>query len=64
MKKSKNTHGGRRAGAGRKAKYDDTVAISVTLSNSLREKLDKWAADKEMNRSEAIVSAIKLLIKK
>lgn len=48
---------------GRKAKYKDTVTIAATVPGEVREQLDQWANDHELNRSQALVEAIRRLVK-
>jgi hypothetical protein len=53
--KTKNTHGGKRAGAGVKPKYGEpTIYVPVKIPASLVKLLDKTG-----NRSETIIKALK-----
>ncbi len=55
------THGGKRAGAGRKPKYENAVMIAAAVPEKLRTKLDDFAEANGLSRSEALVEAIRRL---
>jgi hypothetical protein len=57
----KKSHGGKRAGAGRKPQYDEAVMIAALIPAKLRDKLDRFAKAKDLSRSQAIVEAIRQL---
>ncbi len=59
MPKQKSTHGGKRAGAGRKPKYQDAVMIAAVIPAELRDKLDRIASAHGISRSEALVKTIR-----
>ena len=56
MNEPQNTHGGKRAGAGRPAVHPEATAKTLTVSvpGALVEKLDKLAARWEDSRSSAL----------
>ena len=55
------THGGKRAGAGRKPKYEKPVMIAALVPSNLRDKLDRFAKANDLSRSQAIVEALRQL---
>ena len=57
----KPSHGGKRAGAGRKPQYDEAVMIAALIPTKLRDKLDRFAKSRGLSRSQAIVEAIRQL---
>ncbi|MCA9214538.1 MAG: hypothetical protein KDB27_15810 [Planctomycetales bacterium] len=64
MPSKKNSHGGSRPGAGRKPKYEQPVSVHFKMPLDLLEKLSIWADERDLNRSEAIVEAIKRLTRR
>lgn len=60
------THGGKRAGAGRKPTHPEgvTMLITVSVPSGLVERLDALGNQKGWNRSEAVTEAIRRLIKR
>ena len=56
MNEPQNTHGGKRAGAGRPAVHPEGTAknLSVSVPGALVEKLDKLAGRWEVSRSSAL----------
>jgi hypothetical protein len=56
--KKKSTHGGKRAGAGRKPIAGDTTLVAVRVPVKLLRKLDRYAKAKKVSRSQAIIEAI------
>lgn len=63
----KQQHGGKRTGAGRKQAYPDegaTVIVSVSIPSDLLARLDAVADEREWKRSEAVVEAIRGLLKR
>jgi metal-responsive CopG/Arc/MetJ family transcriptional regulator len=48
----KNTHGGSRKGAGRKPEYRDRVKLQIVLDRDLLNAIDRYLAEKKINRSE------------
>ena len=60
------THGGKRAGAGRKPSYPEgaTILVTVSVPGGLVERLDAIADQKGWNRSEAVSEAIRRLVKR
>jgi hypothetical protein len=64
---TKKQHGGKRTGAGRKQAYPEegaTVIVSVSIPSRLLERLDAVSEKREWKRSEAIVEAIRGLLKR
>jgi len=55
------THGGKRAGAGRKPTYEKPVMIAALVPSQLRDKLDRFAKANDLSRSQAIVEALRQL---
>jgi hypothetical protein len=64
MAKKKVQHGGKRKGAGRKIENPEgrTVFIGATVPETLVERLDALAAEREWNRSKAVTEAIRGLL--
>ncbi|QDU31797.1 hypothetical protein ETAA8_69570 [Anatilimnocola aggregata] len=62
----KKTHGGKRAGAGRKEKdpSEKSVAVTVTVPNELVVQLDELREKEGWNRSQAFAEAIRWLLGK
>ncbi len=60
-KTRKKSHGGQRAGAGRKPLYDNPVMIAASIPTKLRDKLDRYAKANGLSRSQAVVEAIRQL---
>jgi hypothetical protein len=62
----KKSHGGKRAGAGRKPANPEGVTILVTVSvpGGLMDRLDRLGDQKGWNRSEAVTEAIRRLLKR
>ena len=60
----KKQHGGKRAGAGRKADNPEgaTMNVGATVPKALIERLDELAVEKGWNRSQAITEAIRKLL--
>ena len=60
----KNIHGGARKGAGRKPTNPEgkTVTVTATIPKALKDALDKFAAQKDWNRSQAVTEAIRRLV--
>ena len=63
-KQTKKSHGGRRAGAGRKPVNLEgkTVVIAVSVPSELIEKLDAICEQHAWNRSQAVTEAIRQLV--
>jgi hypothetical protein len=63
---AKLQHGGKRAGAGRKAIHPEgpTIKIAVTVPSGLMDRLDAVAELKAWNRSEAVTEAVRGLLKR
>lgn len=61
----KNTHGGRRQGAGRKslAPLDKKKSVALTINARVIRELDKFAKSRKMNRSESAEMIIKQFLK-
>lgn len=60
-------HGGKRIGAGRKQAYPNegaTVIVSVSIPSDLLKRLDAVAEKREWKRSEAVVEAVRWLLKR
>ncbi len=57
----KQSHGGKRIGAGRKPKYDNPIMIAGLVPIKIREKLDTFATANDLSRSQAVVEAIRRL---
>ena len=57
----RNTHGGKRPGAGRKPTCEDPVMIAAQVPAKIRDKLDRFAEANDMSRSAALVEAIRRL---
>ena len=61
MENEQPQHGGKRAGAGRPRKYRESARITVVVPIELVRKLDRWAERHDVNRSEAVVTALEKL---
>lgn len=64
--KEKKSHGGKRAGAGRKEKEADkkAAAITVTVPPDLLALLDELREREGWNRSQAVTEALRVLLGK
>ena len=62
---AKKTHGGRRAGAGRKLTNPEgrTMTVTASVPEGLLAKLDALAEERDWSRSEAITQAVRRLVK-
>ena len=62
---AKKTHGGRRAGAGRRPTNPEgrTMTVTASVPEVLIAKLDALAKQRNWSRSEAITQAVRRLIK-
>ena len=59
--KKKNTHGGKREGAGRKPKHEDSTMIAARMPAAICAKLDRFAESNGLTRTEALIEAIRRL---
>ena len=57
----KTSHGGKRAGAGRKPRYENPVMIAARVPAKICDKLDRFAEANGLTRSEAVVEAVRRL---
>jgi len=57
-KRKRNTHGGRRPGAGRPRIIADPVEVKIRLPGKLLAAIDAWATANGIARSEAIRLAL------
>jgi hypothetical protein len=64
MAKKKAQHGGKRKGAGRKVANPEgpTMMVAVSVPETLVERLDALAAERQWNRSRAVTEAIRGLL--
>jgi ribbon-helix-helix CopG family protein len=61
---AKKKHGGKRAGAGRKASPEGpAIVVAASVPESLVVSLDELTERLQWNRSKAIAEAIRLLVK-
>lgn len=64
-KKARKQLGGKREGAGRKAKYPDegaTVPFTVRVPKTLLDRADAFAETRSLNRSEVVTEALRTLL--
>ena len=61
METNQPPRGGKREGAGRPRKYRESTRITVVVPVDLIQKIDRWAQRHNVNRSEAVVTALKRL---